>query len=498
MISEGRDDRSVEGTHASTGRPAPARPRYIRFTTNVLRSLGVATDALCMLMAAVLTKPIYDVFSAQYVDLKLHGTGAAVLALNFFLVRISRDAYSTVRGQGDDVGQGTIIDFGLAITLTAIALIQFDVMEKLSRGMLLIYAATCVVMFFLGRIALRKLVWYFMDAGLIGQRLAIYGADSGNARRVVDLLKLERLPHLKLVGFADDRRTRIDSDPIDGIHFIGGFDTLLDMARSGNLDQVVIALPRVGQARLDSICEQLSAAAIDVCILPREILELRATYRLNFIGELPVLRVWQQPVRDLDGVMKEAQDRILALLALVLLSPVLLVTAIAIRIESPGPILFVQRRFGFNNLEIKVLKFRSMYTNRGDQSGAERTVRDDPRVTRVGRIIRRTSIDELPQLLNVLRGEMSLVGPRPHATAMRVGDRYYFDAVSGYSARHRVKPGITGLAQVRGLRGEIDTVERAKRRVEYDVYYIEHWSPLLDLRIILETVVQLFYPRNAF
>jgi lipopolysaccharide/colanic/teichoic acid biosynthesis glycosyltransferase len=139
-----------------------------------------------------------------------------------------------------------------------------------------------------------------------------------------------------------------------------------------------------------------------------------------------------------------------------------------------------------------------MYQNQEDVSGAARTVRDDPRVTRIGRFIRRMSIDELPQLLNVLRGEMSLVGPRPHATAMRVGDRYYFDAVSGYSARHRVKPGITGLAQIRGLRGEIDTVERAKRRVEYDVYYIEHWSPLLDLRIILETVIQLFYPRNAF
>lgn len=498
MISKGGEESSVGDTHASARPVVPSRPRYIRFTTNVLRSLGVATDALCMLVAALLTKPIYDLFSEQYVDLKLHATGAAVLALNFFLVRISRDAYSTVRGQGDDVGQGTIVDFVLANTLTAIALIQFDVMEKLSRGMLVIYAMTCVAMFFLGRMALRRMIWHLMDAGIIGQRLAIYGADEGNARRVIDLLRLERLPHLNLVGFADDRRTRIASDPIDGIHFIGGFDTLLDMARSGNLDQVVIALPRVGQARLDSICEQLSAAAIDVCILPREILELRATYRLNFIGELPVLRVWQQPVRDLDGVIKEVQDRVLAFAALVMLSPLMILTALAIRLESPGPILFVQRRFGFNNLEIKVLKFRSMYIDRGDLTGEERTVKDDPRVTRVGRFIRRTSIDELPQLFNVLRGEMSLVGPRPHATAMRVGERYYFDAVSGYSARHRVKPGITGLAQIRGLRGEIDTVERAKRRVEYDVYYIEHWSPLLDLRIILETVVQLVYPRNAY
>ncbi len=160
--------------------------------------------------------------------------------------------------------------------------------------------------------------------------------------------------------------------------------------------------------------------------------------------------------------------------------------------------LFRQKRFGFNNLDIEVLKFRSMYVDRQDASGAERTTRGDTRVTVVGRLIRRTSIDELPQLINVLRGEMSIVGPRPHATAMRVGDAYYHDAVRGYAARHRVKPGMTGLAQVRGLRGEIDTIERAKKRVEYDIYYIENWSPLLDLRIILETIVSLIWDRHAY
>ena len=139
-----------------------------------------------------------------------------------------------------------------------------------------------------------------------------------------------------------------------------------------------------------------------------------------------------------------------------------------------------------------------MRTDLQDISGAQRTTKDDPRVTWVGKIIRRTSIDELPQLFNVLRGEMSIVGPRPHATQMRVGDKYYFDAVKGYAARHRVKPGITGLAQIRGLRGEIATVERAKKRVEYDVYYIENWSPLLDIRIILETVLKIAWDKHAY
>jgi Undecaprenyl-phosphate glucose phosphotransferase len=280
--------------------------------------------------------------------------------------------------------------------------------------------------------------------------------------------------------------------------YLGGFEEVLELARRGMLDQIIVALPMVQQDRLNRIIEELSGGAIDICIMPREFLVLRDRYRVNYIGSLPVLSVWQQPVRDFDGVLKEMQDRLLALIGVIVLSPLLLLTALAIRLESKGPILFKQKRFGFNNLEIEVLKFRSMYVDRQDVTGGERTRKGDPRITRVGRIIRRTSIDELPQLINVLRGEMSIVGPRPHALGMRVGDAYYHDAVRGYAARHRVKPGITGLAQVRGLRGEIDTIERAKQRVEYDKYYIENWSPLLDLRIILETIFKLIWDRHAY
>ncbi|MEE4211998.1 MAG: exopolysaccharide biosynthesis polyprenyl glycosylphosphotransferase, partial [Parvularcula sp.] len=280
--------------------------------------------------------------------------------------------------------------------------------------------------------------------------------------------------------------------------YLGDLDVLLELARKGRLDQVILAVPRISQARLDQISETLSSAALDLCVLPRETLELSTSYRVNFLGSLPVFAVWQQPMRDIDGILKELIDYTIAAIAIVLLSPLLILTALTIRLESKGPILFKQARFGFNNNEIEVLKFRSMYVDRQDQSGAQRTQKNDPRVTRVGRFIRRTSIDELPQLFNVLKGEMSIVGPRPHATMMRVGDKYYFDAVSGYSARHRVKPGITGLAQVRGLRGEIDTAERARKRVEYDIYYIENWSPLLDIRIIIETVFKVFGDKHAY
>jgi lipopolysaccharide/colanic/teichoic acid biosynthesis glycosyltransferase len=169
-----------------------------------------------------------------------------------------------------------------------------------------------------------------------------------------------------------------------------------------------------------------------------------------------------------------------------------------IKLDSRGPVLFAQERFGFNNNVIRVLKFRTMYLDRGDISGAQRTVRDDPRVTRVGRILRALSLDELPQLFNVVRGEMSLVGPRPHAITMRAGDRLYDDAVATYLNRHRVKPGITGWAQINGLRGEVDTIEKARARVEHDLYYIEHWSLWLDLKILLTTAPQLLAHRNAY
>jgi polysaccharide biosynthesis protein PslA len=162
--------------------------------------------------------------------------------------------------------------------------------------------------------------------------------------------------------------------------------------------------------------------------------------------------------------------------------------AILIKLDSPGPVLFVQKRFGFSNEVIGVLKFRTMHIDRADPSGAQRTVRNDPRVTRLGRILRWPSFDELPQLINVIRGDMSLVGPLPHAVAIKAGDRLYGEAVERYLHRHRVKPGITAWAQVSGLRGEVDTLEKAHARVAQDLYYIEHWSPWRDLKILLKTV----------
>jgi Undecaprenyl-phosphate glucose phosphotransferase len=477
--------------------PPPRRTNgHIRFTSNVLRSLGIVNDIACFLCAYVLAMIAYDLTIGYYYDARLHRTGAIILCINYFLIRVSRDGYAVIKGQGEDVGGSSLADFLLASGLTTLVILQLEMMREFSRGFALYFIGFSMIALFLSRILFRKLISKLMDRGVVGQRVAIYADSSKGAEKVAKLLELERLPHLRIIGYADDRR-QVTPDERE-LAYLGGFDALLQMAREGQLDQVILALPQIRQDRLEYIADTLSAASIDLCVLPRETLELKTGYRVNFLGSLPVFAIWQQPIRDVDGIVKEVLDRGLAVIALVLLSPILLLTCLAIRLESKGPILFRQKRFGFNNNEISVLKFRSMYIDRQDTSGAERTQKNDPRVTRVGRFIRRTSIDELPQLFNVLKGDMSLVGPRPHATMMRVGDKYYFDAVKGYTARHRVKPGITGLAQVRGLRGEIATTERARKRVEYDVYYIENWSPLLDIRIMIETVLKLIWDKNAY
>ncbi len=488
----------VTGPAPVAGEFAAPRRRRMRFTSNLLTTMGIASDVMCFILSFFLSLTIYDAVFDKWVDRPLHMNAAIILAINYFLIRISRDGYVTFRGQGSDAGQGGVYDFLIALVLTGLTATQLRSTGSMSTGLSGIYVATTATLLMLSRIPFRRLAWWLMEQGIIGQRVVIYGADRNIVGRVIDLLELERLPHLKIIGFADDRGERSDKTAQRGAKFVGGFAEILGLARAGDLDQVVIALPQVGQERLDRIIEQLSAVSIDVCVLSREILELRSSFRLGVIGSLPVMTLLRRPVRDFDLIGKNVQDYGLAIIALILLSPLLLLTALAIRLESPGAILFRQRRFGFNNSEIEVLKFRSMYVDAQDSSGAQRTVKGDPRVTRVGAFIRRFSIDELPQLVNVLQGDMSIVGPRPHATKMRVEDAFYFDAVQGYAARHRVKPGITGLAQVRGLRGEIADLDRARRRVEYDIYYIEHWSPFLDIRIIIETMFRLVWDKNAY
>ncbi|KKC25153.1 undecaprenyl-phosphate glucose phosphotransferase [Sphingomonas sp. SRS2] len=484
----------VEG-HAALAEPAS---RKYRFTSNVIATIILGVDLICLALGALLSPAAYEAIRGPQYFIEQHVNVAVIVGVNFFLIRLSRDSYAHPMGRGGDSDQAVAFEFLLAAMLVFATIWQLGQAKPFSTGLALCYLALTAGMLFISRFVVRKLVFYLVQAGHIGQRIVIYGADEGYSERVLRLLELERLPYVAVVGVADDRTTRIERKTPWSVPFLGGLDALVERIGRGDVDMVIIALPMIGQARLDEITEALQQVSVDICLMPREALDLSQQYSMRFIGSLPLFALWQRPMRDFNRILKAVEDRVLAILGLVLLSPLLLLTALIIKLTSPGPVLFRQQRFGFNNVKISVLKFRSMYIDRQDVSGAERTTRGDPRVTPFGRIIRRLSIDELPQLFNVLTGEMSIVGPRPHATLMMVGDSYYFEAVRGYAARHRVKPGITGLAQVRGLRGEISTIERAKRRVEYDMYYIENWSLLLDLRIVLETGWRLIWDRDAY
>jgi putative colanic acid biosynthesis UDP-glucose lipid carrier transferase len=211
-----------------------------------------------------------------------------------------------------------------------------------------------------------------------------------------------------------------------------------------------------------------------------------------------MLDLWHRPLSTWERLAKVLEDRVLALLFLVLASPLMLLIALAIKLDSRGPVLFHQRRAGFGNDTFEMLKFRTMVAGASsDREEAEvpQARRNDTRITRVGGFLRRSSLDELPQLVNVLRGEMSLVGPRPHAIQH---DRFYASLIDDYLARQRVKPGLTGWAQVNGLRGETDTPEKMRRRVLYDLYYIDNWSVWLDLKILFLTIFVGFVHKNAY
>jgi Undecaprenyl-phosphate glucose phosphotransferase len=384
----------------------------------------------------------------------------------------------------------------LASVLIASALVwQFGMISSLSRGLTILYLVMLSGCLVASRPFVRGAVRHLAGIGAIQQRIAFYGADPESIAIIRKVIAGNDLPHLRVLGVADDRPKVKD---IDGLPLIGGLDALLDLARKGELDQVLFCVPNLPKERLHDIVDQLSNVSIDVAVVPPEAIHLAPGYRVHLLGQLPVLTLWQRPFRDMNGLVKRSEDLLIAGAAVVLVAPLLLLTALLVRLSSPGPIFFVQPRIGFNNELIHVLKFRTMYADRSDLRAEQTTTADDPRVTPIGRVLRRLSLDELPQLFNVIRGDMSLVGPRPHATHMKVGDRYYQDAVRGYAGRHRVKPGITGLAQVKGVRGEIRTIERAKLRVELDTKYIENWSLWQDLWILAATFRAVIWDRDAY
>ena len=476
--------------------PSPSRPRSngLRFTSNVVGSLYLLTDIVCFIFAAPITLLAYSLVRGSRLAVPVHITAFILMLGSFLLIRSSRQAYRRSLLDLSDTSD-TTFDAVISSLIASALIWQAGLVEHYSRGITLLFLLTVVLTLSVSRPILHRFITRLAERGQIEQRIAFYGADPDSVSLTRQLLESLKFPHLRFVGIADDRARATN---FDDLPMIGDLAALCDAARRGEIDQVLISGAHFTPERLEQIVEGLSEVCVDVSLIPSQAIELAPKYRVNLLGSVPVLTLWQRPFRDMNQVVKRAEDLALSATALALLSPVLLVTALVIRLTSAGPVLFVQPRVGFNNEAINVFKFRTMYTHMADLGAKKTTIRDDPRVTPVGRFLRRFSIDELPQLFNVLQGSMSLVGPRPHGTEMMVGDRFYHEAVRGYAGRHRVKPGITGYAQVKGLRGEVRTIERAKRRVELDKYYVDHWSFWLDIYILFATARAVLFDRDAY
>lgn len=383
---------------------------------------------------------------------------------------------------------------GLLIATLGFVLKISEDFSRLWAGLWLIFGLLCVAV---TRTVVTMFSRRLRRRGVFNQRVAIFGAGTQGAKLGRYIRSHDGLI-ISIVGYYDERSGERAPADIDGVPVRGKLVDLVSDIRAGQIDQVIVALPWAAEGRLQEVVGHLALTPVRIRLAP-DLANFAFSQRpVMMLGEVPVLSLFDRPISGFNYTVKWLEDKLLALCILALIWPVLIAVAIAIKLDSPGPVFFRQPREGYNNRTFHVLKFRSMRHDQEQQSGIVQAQRDDPRITRVGAFIRRTSIDELPQFLNVLAGDMSIVGPRPHAPSTRAGGRLFSDVVSSYAARHRVKPGITGWAQVHGWRGETHTEDQLVQRLEHDLYYIENWSLLIDLYIIMRTALLVVSDRNAY
>lgn len=345
-----------------------------------------------------------------------------------------------------------------------------------------------------GRVLMRLALRNLRKRGFNTRRFAICGVNKLGLQLAKNVQGSPELG-LDFVGFFDDRpESRTEEQAGEGRTHAGNLPQLVELARSGGVDMIFITFPMRAEERIRAYLHDLSDTTASVYIVPDFFVFQMLHARWNQIDGLPVVSVFETPISGIDGVLKRGFDLLVGGAALVALALPMAAVAMAVKLSSPGPVFFRQKRYGLSGEEIRVWKFRSM---RVCEDGAKVTQasKDDDRITRVGRLIRKTSLDELPQLFNVLDGSMSLVGPRPHATAH---NEQYRSLIDGYMLRHKVKPGITGLAQVNGWRGETETLEKMEKRVEFDHRYIREWSLWMDVKILVKTAMVVLKQENAY
>ncbi len=471
------------GQHAAVAQPPADLPRPWPLTLPQTRWLVVASDVAAVLASSLATGVGYHLLTAGQIGRVDHylALGAAQAAVLVPVLAL-RQAYgigtlTTMRGQA-----GTLAThwFGSVLFLLAIGF-SFKISEEFSRGAVLSFALSGWSLAVLQRHALRRLVASAVARGQIRSRKAVLvcsGERAGEAGR------------LTRQGYALSGMVTLDyADPMPDCAA-----RIMAAVRGSDAHEILLALPWSHWPMVKLLLAELRMTPIPVRLLPDPTAAEILRHPREETGYGPSFELQRAPLGATERLVKRSLDLALSGLALVLLVPLLALVAIAIKLDTSGPVLFRQTRNGFNGRPFRILKFRSMRVMEDGQA-VQQARRQDPRVTRVGAWLRRLSIDELPQLVNVLRGDMSLVGPRPHALAH---DDQYTRLIANYAHRHHMKPGITGWAQVKGYRGETPTVDAMEKRVEYDLWYIANWSVWLDLRILVRTALSLVHVKNVY
>ena len=471
-------------------RTLPSWPASFR-TRMIADLLGFAEMAV-VVIASVVAKYIYIVlFLEDARGTEPYLLGGIVCAVCFRqLLRARGLTHIVSLRQGSRQWGAVVGSLSVAFLAVIATAYLFKVSADFSRGWLVTWYVLACAWVMIGRIAMRHFLLSLARTGEFKRRIAIL-SFGGSEQNLLQAIK--RQAGMRLVGnFLIDPSSIVEYGNNPTIT-VSPFAQLIEVGKLQAFDELIIRVPQLTSEQLSTILLEVSVLPVDVWLSTSDdVLDL-PVYGFGRIGGINLLQVRQKPFDGWGLVAKQVIDYMLASIGLLVVLPIFMMIAMAIKLDAPGPVFFRQRRHGFNEREFFVFKFRTMKVM-DDGDVVQQACKNDSRVTRTGRFLRRTSLDELPQLINVLRGEMSLVGPRPHALAH---NSLYCKRIRSYANRHQVKPGITGLAQVNGLRGETDTQDKMKRRVDMDLYYIENWSIWLDLKILALTPIFGFLNRNA-
>lgn len=481
---------SVGAIPLDSASAVPERPRVSR---RVAIDIVGGLDVAAVVIGAIVPAWIYGFTGGLLVNTVTVVKSALVTSMIMFVCMRAWNMYDTTRLHDLPVYPGRLLAALIMASFAALGLgIPFSVAEV---HLWIWYAAWISASFsaLLGmRLIARGVLKRMTEAGRFDTRVAVFGAGE-IARRVQDHLKSD-IAGVRFVGVYDDRpRDRLDAD---GLSIKGRLDDLLAAGRNGSIDQIVIALPQSADRRMSMIAAKLQQLPVSIHMVTHissDLVEGGPAHKVSAIGGVGLLDAKDKPLTDWAPFVKRAEDIVIGGALLVLALPLMALIAIGIKLESRGPVIFRQRRRGLNHATIDVLKFRTMRVLE-DGENIPQAKQGDPRVTAFGRFLRRFSLDELPQLINVVRGDMSLVGPRPHAL---VHDDQWGEMISAYGVRHQMKPGITGLAQVEGWRGLVNSSSDIAERVAQDLAYIRNWSFSMDMRILLRTFGAVLFAKNA-